>query len=739
MSKKCLSILLILAILISSFPIIKVDAATTKYTATVTDREGVNVRTGPGTNNDIAGVLSYAATVSLINTTKHKGDGCSGGWYQINYKSSTDRYICSDLVKVNTVSTEDDFYTSSVWGYRINENYATVRKSASTSSSSVDRIYLGTTVDVVGTAKASSGCSEGWYKITYYNNTKTGYVCKRLVDKYEDITASDAAYEKVLKEEGFPESYWPFLVKLHQLHPNWVFKAEQTGLDFAASVDGEEGKNYIQSTEDAYRLSDTIKENPNWYAASNPVVAYFLDPRNYLNEKNIFVFEDLGYDKENHTAKVVKAIFGSSYLADDEYVGYFMKAAQDFNVSPIHLASRVIQEGGSNENYDAVSGKSKLTYQGKSLVGYYNYYNIGAKEDKYTDSAVTRGLAVAAGYTKDNYAGLPWDTREKAIYYGASFIANSYVNQGQNTMYYQKFNTGPNASNNPYTHQYMTNIIAPASESLSTYSTYVEEDLLDSAFVFKIPVYDNMPEDFTIHPLVGDTNNNLSELKVNNTTVNGFDPDVITYTQYINQDTTSVNITAKAESSKSTISGTGEIKITSDETVVKIIVTNEVGDTKTYTLTLIKADQDSDNPSITVEEILNKVDVKINDSYMSGITAGTTATSLANLINKQGPDAVIKITDSSNKNKTSTLATGDKINIKVGNDEKSYTIVIKGDNNGDGKVTILDLLRVQKHILKSSTLTGAYKEACDTNYDDDITILDLLRVQKHILKAIVLK
>ena len=66
-------------------------------------------------------------------------------------------------------------------------------------------------------------------------------------------------------------------------------------------------------------------------------------------------------------------------------------------------------------------------------------------------------------------------------------------------------------------------------------------------------------------------------------------------------------------------------------------------------------------------------------------------------------------------------------------DTKTYTLSIKGDTSGDGKVTILDLLQVQKHILKDKSLTGAYLLSADTSGDGKVTILDLLQVQKHIL------
>lgn len=735
-----LFITLFCAFFIFDVPIVDAES----ITATIIDPEGVNVRLGAGTEYSVSGVLSYAATINLVSTNLHQGAGCDAGWYQINYKGSTNSYICSSLAKINQISSSSLYYTTSVWGYRINENYATVRKSASFDSIRLDTIYLGTDVSIIGEAGKSSGCDTGWYLVSYYNDSKRGYVCKRLVDKYEDLVSEDEEYCNYLMDAGFPKSYCPYLTKLHNDHPNWIFTPIITNINFDDAVKGEAGKNYIQSTVPAYITSDIPKESGTWYTASNPVIAYYLDSRNYLNEKNIFSFEVLDYNEQTHTSDVLKAMFGTSYLANDEYVASFLRAANDFGVSPIHLASRVIQEGGADELYDGVSGISTLTYAGKSLSGFYNFYNIGAYQDNITNSSVARGLAVAAGYIdQGSYSNIPWTTRSDAIYYGAQFIAGGYVNDGQNTAYFQKFNTSPSSSRPNFTHQYMTNIIAPASEALSTYSTYKEEGLLDTAFTFAIPVYNNMPTDFTSHPYFGDTNNDLSDLKINGISIAGFDSDVLTYTTYISYDALNVDISATAVSEKSFITGVGNIPITSDKTEINIVVTSEIGKSKTYVLTLIKEDppviENPDANKITIDELINKVDVKFNDIYLTGLEEKTTVSVLANMFIKEEPSVVITITDSNNVLTKDILKTGDIININTGSEEKSFIIVIKGDNNGDGKISAIDMLRVQKHILNYSQLTGAYKEASDTNYDDKISGIDMLRIQKHILKYIVLK
>lgn len=705
-----------------------------KTTATVTDPTGAYIRSGPGTNNNYIGLLGYTKQIELVSTTKYNGAGCNG-WYQVIY-NNTKAYICSELVAINSsdgkTTTTNGYYLTDSWGTRISEDYANVRKTASANSALLDRLYMGTKIKVL--EKGST-----WTKISYYNG-KTGYVLTKLVKSYEDITATDTTYNEVLKQEGFPESYWPFLTYLHQKHPDWIFKADKIDKKFQDVVANELGKNYIQTNVDSYRTSNTAVESGTWYIASSGVVAVYLDPRNYLNETNIFAFEKLSYDKTTQTSTIVESILDNTYLHNEQYIKYFMEAAQEYNISPVHLAARVKQEGGTDESYDGVSGVSPLLFGNKPLKGYYNYYNIGA----FGSNPVARGLAVAGELIdKGSYYGTPWDTREKAIKYGAKFIADGYINNGQDNLYYQKFNTNDKAYFPSYTHQYMTNIVAPASESLSTYSTYTENKLMNTKFTFYIPVYKETPKDFTTLPPIGDTNNSLKEIKINNENIVGFDKDVLEYTHYVTYDTTKIKITANAESTKATVKGIGDFELKSETQEFKIAVTSETGEEKTYKITIIKQAKPIEEPeekSLTPDEITNKMDIKFSNGYMSYISVNTTATSLINEALKYEPKATITITSQSGTKKTNTiLATGDIITITSGKETKKYTIVIKGDTNGDGKINAIDLLRVQKHILKYSELQGAFKEACDTNYDSKITSIDLLRVQKHILKYSVLR
>ena len=117
---------------------------------------------------------------------------------------------------------------------------------------------------------------------------------------------------------------------------------------------------------------------------------------------------------------------------------------------------------------------------------------------------------------------------------------------------------------------------------------------------------------------------------------------------------------------------------------------------------------------------------------MYGISPGMTAQELINSISSAGGKG--ELTNSKGIKKTSgNLVTGDIVTITGTIEDKSFTISVTGDINGDGNVTVLDLLRCQKHILKTISLGGAQNFASDTNFDGKINVLDMLKIQKHIL------
>ena len=617
-----------------------------------------------------------------------------------------------------------------------------VRSAPSATSSSLASYPNGRVVTLIDNIKVADGggCAAGWYRFNY-SSTVIGYLCSTYVVVSEvvepPVVSPDADFETKIKTL-FPESYWSKLIDLHYLHPSWDFEPIYTGLNWSDAVASESvvGKSLTNSSNQGYRSTEagsynwetdafTIRESGGWYAANASVVGYYMDVRNFFNEKNIFMFEKLKFDSSYQTTTAISAVFTpTSYLRS--YATTFYEAGSTYDINPIHLASRVRQETG-NDGGTATSGAS-FTYNGKTYSGLYNMYNIGATGGT---SPVLTGLVWANGGEDGSASsyGRPWKSREQSIKGGAQFLANTYISRGQYTAYLQKFNVDPTAYNPVYTHQYMTNISASVSESTTTYNSYNNIGLLDISFKFAIPVYNNMPAS-TALPNPGNPNNRLKEITMNGVKLTGFNYNVNTYTYYISDLATSVNIGATTINSKALISGAGTISLPNTTNVVNITCTAENGSTYTYTISIVKV---SSIP-LSVEDIVNNMNVKTDGVYLSGIILNTEVSGLINKVLKESPLASVEIKNANGNVKTSgILATGDTVKITNMAYEKTYTIVIYGDVNGDGIIDISDLLKVRKHIIKDTLLSGAYLKAAYVSKEASVSIADLLKIRKHII------
>ena len=717
----------------------------------------VRIRSGAGTENSALYTVNSGTPISVVDKTLYSGTGCSKKWYKVIYKNKTG-YVCSSYVKF--VDNSYSGMNTSDWTARVNGNNINIRKGAGTNYASVGTLSLGVNVKILSTSSSSdSNCStKKWYKIQYYNN-KTAYICSKYVTKKESITATDEEYASTLRTTGFPDSYIPYLTYLHNKHPEWTFIAKNTKVAFSTAVSSEEGKNYMQTTNDNYRTSNKPAEGSSWFYANTGVIAFYMDPRNWLTESRIFMFEKLDYTQEfdDKYPQMIKSIFGTGKLSADKYTIPMFNAGKTNKISPVHIASRIKQEVGANGSASTSGGE--FTWKGKKYSGYYNFFNIGAYEvtiDGVHYSAVTRGLAYAAKLVRSS--GSLWDNIETAITEGSQFLANGYINSGQGTLYYQKFNVSPDAHYSRYTHQYMINIQAPATEGNSAYNSYKAAGILNEPFIFEIPIYSYMPP-VTSLPASGDMNNNLSTLEIVGYSISpDFDEDVITYETFVPSTTNEVTINATAQSSKATVTGTGTITLNDEDTDVTITVKSETQDEKKYTVTIKKANNNDNNdnngnnntgndnngntntnndntdqPTTTIDTILNNTAISANNDIITNVKYNTSASTVLNKITSAGATSAT-ITDSSNNQITNStyIGTGYKLTITLNNETKTYTFVIKGDTSGDGKINSLDLLQILKHINGDKKLTSSYLKAADTSLDGKVNTLDLLQVLKHI-------
>ncbi len=594
----------------------------------------------------------------------------------------------------------------------------------------------GTTVSDTGATTSVSGTT-----VTTLDMTTAASGTTTTAPNGEAPPSNEDPFEAWLDEQGFPESYRAPLRALHAQYPNWVFRAQHTGLTWKEVLDAEAAlgvslvptgsiASWKSCAYGAYNPATGVwngLDSAAWVAADRGIVAYCLDPRNALTATAIFQFENLAYS-DTCTVEGVKAILAGTFMAEGEWAEWFMLAGREAGVSPYHLASRARQEQGV---YGNALGHGNA---GAPYNGYYNLFNINAYATA-TLSPIQNGARYAA--TTNAAYHLPWTSALLSIRGGAVILGNSYINREQNTLYLQKFDV-TDGGNGLYRHQYMTNIFAPTSEATTLSGAYTDE-VKAGAMEFCIPVYKEMPEEACTKPTSTGSNDNwLSALTVTDRT---FTPAFSTYrTAYelsVPNMVSSLRVNAVAYSATATVSGTGTVPLKSGMNAVSIKVTAASGAVRVYTLSVYRT------PSETGDQenapTLKSETYRIEDT-IQGIAPGTAADAFLKGFTLSDSEASLIVVDKDGARVTGTVGTGCVLHVFKGDTLFAvYPLLIRGDVSGDGAVSIVDLLQIQQHLLKVRTLTDHWLHAADVSLDGAVSIVDLLKTQQHLLKVTVIE
>lgn len=541
-----------------------------------------------------------------------------------------------------------------------------VRSGAGTGYSKTGTVSYGDSLTILSETTDSSGAK--WYKISCGN--VTGYVSAAYVQLTSSGSqgSSDADFESYMTKQGFPESYKPYLRKLHEQHPKWIFTAQKLGVDWNTALKEEcvVGRNLVHSSalaswksmeKGAYDFNGGYWYglDGSWVAASKEIIMYYMDPRNFLNDTYIFMFENQSYDPSYQTESGVKTILADTFMSGSytcpdtkkkyTYSQTFMDAAKKSGVSPYHLASRCRNEQG-------VNGAPQSLGTVKGYENYFNFFDIQAYATS-TMTAAEMGCKYAKT-TNPTYL-LPWTNQYKSIVGGSIFLGTGYITKGQDTLYLQKFDM-VDGGNGLYYHQYMTCVFGQANEAISLKNAY-SQDILNSAMEFKIPVYNNMPDKLCPKPTSsGDNNNYLKSLSVSGTSISPkFDKFTASYTAKVNAEISSVTINANPLGKSAKVSGKGKVSLKTGENTVKVTCTAASGVKRTYTIKITRK---------AASQTLQQGDVN-GDKYLTVV------------------DALLMLRYNAGKTQL------DSAQLK------------RADMNGDGKVDVIDALTLLKKISQS--------------------------------------
>ncbi len=441
-----------------------------------------------------------------------------------------------------------------------------------------------------------------WYQTLFYQNEEeyTGYIERGyLAASDEDFVQWEESYihlpaapMRMMRAavsypdvDQFPASYQNALYELKKKHPNWIFVRMNTGIDWNRAISKELGdKSLVPSSSSGSWQTGVYGQG--WSYASEGILKYYMDPRNFLTDPAVFQFEQLTYNDSYHTAEAVQEILKNSFMSSAipgdsrTYAQAFNEIGKTTGVSPFHLASRVLQEQGTRGTSALISG----AYPG--YEGYYNYFNVSA-------SGKTNAEVIQNGLKKAVEQG--WNTRYKSLNGGAYVIGKNYILKGQDTLYLEKFNVS-NGYHANFTHQYMQNIQAPSREASNIRKAYNNAGALENSFVFKIPVFNNMPASACSQPGVTDT------ITLDKTTVSDLEVgETVRLTPYVNGskvDYISDMTFASDDSNVATVDSAGKVTAVSPGSVV-ISCTGKSGSTAVCTVTVVKAKPDVTTPSLS--------------------------------------------------------------------------------------------------------------------------------------------
>lgn len=666
-------------------------------------------------------------------------------------------FLLSTFISPASLRTRAETYRTGVVsteGSRLN-----VRADAGTADSSGKAIaILGqlndqTSVTVTGEKVDFEG--KLWYEIVY--GSGRGYVYSQYIRFYDpgDIPITDIpvtnpyeniSFEDALNKEGFPESYKASLREIHKLYPNWYFKGLNTEMTFEQAVNGESRpgislisvsspSSWKATDQGAYDFENNTYvgyDGPSWVRASREIIMHFMDPRCFLDPTSIFQFLEQSYDGSLQSVDGVRQLIKGSFMENDvtdtdgstlNYADTIYAAGRTYNVNPYVLAAMIVQEQGYGGTSRLISGNTS------PYVGYFNYFNVGAYNDGVRD-AVTRGLWYASqGSDGSSVSYLrPWNTRAKAINGGAMYYASGYINRGQNTLYLKKFNV---QGSSPFTHQYMTNVRGALSEGQLLYKAYSEE-MKKTSLSFLIPIYSELPET----PCPAPTGDGSPNMKLKTLSVNGysltpdFDKDTLEYTVVVPFSVTKAKVTAEPYHSGASVEGAGEIELKEGTTDVSLTVTAENGYIRIYVIHIAR-EEDAEAGKVVFSS-----DYDYDGFYVTNVYPSTEVAVLCDTIVVEG-SARVETPNGDEREASQFVATGDYIKFYLPNENQdlygTFIAVVKGDVNGDGVVSLGDLVKIRNKILGSASFSEIQTMSGDLNADGDVTMGDLIRIRNYIL------
>ena len=142
---------------------------------------------------------------------------------------------------------------------------------------------------------------------------------------------------------------------------------------------------------------------------------------------------------------------------------------------------------------------------------------------------------------------------------------------------------------------------------------------------------------------------------------------------------------------------------------------------------------DTSEQGKTHTEVLAALKVVNVDNYLTGFSVGSDVSTTIAKVRALDSNIQITVKKADGTQITSgTIATGMKMVITTKGSTINYSIVIRGDVNGDGKLSAIDYVKVRNYLDGASSLSGEYLKSTDTSGDGKTSALDYVKLRNHL-------
>lgn len=178
------------------------------------------------------------------------------------------------------------------------------------------------------------------------------------------------------------------------------------------------------------------------------------------------------------------------------------------------------------------------------------------------------------------------------------------------------------------------------------------------------------------------------------------------------------------------------IKLTKDGSVISNYkIGTPITDIGLYELTVTDIFGNTTTVSFEIEvsDIITSDEVTVAEQELviKNIDPKTTVSGLKSLLEAQ-MDYTIIDKNGNLVSENAKVGTGYQIKMPT---NKIYTLIVKGDCNGDGDATITDIFSINSHRLKVKSLSGIYLQAVDVNNDAKADIKDIFKINSYRLQG----